>query len=703
MRQFATLTLLAGALLALVGLSALPTAATAPSADSGDIPGACGGADPYLATTRFTPHLASSDRGREAAIFAFQAAGGGTPAGRITLATQAQVGATFGLAFDPTQGQLYAAAYHKRNTDFGPGGPGAIYRVDLATGNVETFANLNAGPDRHDLRQRDDEIAAKWVGLAGLGGLAVDPDGGVLFAMNLMDRRVYRLGLTDGQVLSSFQAGGVNESWSYNARPFALTWHEGWLYQGVVDIDGFAYVYRSRADGSELAEVANVRVNWSHQWTWGQWDDSFPVGQAQPMVTALAFRPDGDLLIALRDRFVDGGWTASFQPQRYVGDVLRAIRAGDRWLVSTPGIGGLLAWGGLAPIPALDWSAVTGPRNTTDTVGGVSWLDNGTGRVLRQAAVNTITEPPIRPNMVLGGLEVLCERDVALDPGILQTATAQLAQTATAVRAAQLTAAASATHVAQTAAPTLTAQAATQAPTFTAAAATRNAQQTVAAKTAAPARTRSAATRQASATTDMRTQVARAATLAPTRTAAAKATLTARPGTETAQAPTQAVLQTVAAATGTYMAPLTATPAAAKRRTMAEACAGDNPYFVSTRFVHPQFDDDGMLDNDLLRTLPAVEAWNDTDPEQMDLHLPLASQWDVGAVFGLAFDEEHQQLFAGAYNKRGTLFGPGGPGAIYRLDLTSGAVTSSPACRPASTGTTWTTPSTSRRRIGWAR
>ncbi len=66
-------------------------------------------------------------------------------------------------------------------------------------------------------------------------------------------------------------------------------------------------------------------------------------------------------------------------------------------------------------------------------------------------------------------------------------------------------------------------------------------------------------------------------------------------------------------------------------------------------------------------------------------HLPEAALRDVGAVYGLGFSSgtnpvapsfaRAKRLFAGAYAKRITRFGPGGPGAIYALNRDTGAVT----------------------------
>jgi Mg-chelatase subunit ChlD len=178
-----------------------------------------------------------------------------------------------------------------------------------------------------------------------LGDIELDGDSRILFAMNLHDRRVHRFSVPDGQPLGSFANGAAAEPWAPNARPFGLGWHDGWLYHGVVDsredtsLPGslMARVYRSRADGSQMSDVATVDLGYPRQPRWVPWADGVRPGAesvAQPMFTDIEFRPNGDLILGLRDRLVDSigvfGWVS---PN---GDLLRAAADGpDRWAVAT--------------------------------------------------------------------------------------------------------------------------------------------------------------------------------------------------------------------------------------------------------------------------------------------------------------------------------------------------------------------------------
>jgi len=89
-------------------------------------------------------------------------------------------------------------------TALGPGGTGAIYRIDLSTGDVEQWANLDGGPDHSSSASSS---LGHWVGKAALGDIELSRDRTALFVTNLYDWRIYRLSVPDGKVLGSFPHG----------------------------------------------------------------------------------------------------------------------------------------------------------------------------------------------------------------------------------------------------------------------------------------------------------------------------------------------------------------------------------------------------------------------------------------------------------------------------------------------------------------
>lgn len=592
------------AVAASLGLAAASVLAGPRQATVADIPAACGTYHPFFVTTRFPVLLsggAAAGASNEPAVVAFRdgdGAGGGGGAGQqITLATHAQVGSVYGLAYDPVRQVLYAAAYHKRGAPFGPGGPGAIYRIDVAAGSVAVLASLAAGPDYHDLRQDEDRKAAAWVGLTSLGDLALDDSGDTLFVTNLHDRQVYRLDASSGQVLGSFPNGGLGQSWSGHARPFALGWQNGQLYHGVINAaePPLGYLYRSAPDGGGLVEVAAFDMNYGRRPPWFGWEAGVPTGsKGQPMFSDVVFRSDGSLVVGLRDRRVDQSIYVDGPSIVAGGDLLPGFPFGDTWrIIGLPELyqddteAEETAWGGLARFPGLDLvvasaaeaAAVPGGRATR---GGLArWFDNRNGVSLRSARLYSSGGGGRNAVYLhgLGDVEALCDAAAAY-PELSGTATSA------------------------------------------------------------------------------------AGTAIATATIAARQTISL---TLTAQATRAAETATAAAATGTAAAPATATAIRVNHERMTGACGTENPFFFTTVFGRE-------LVTGRIADEPAVVGFHDTPNDDLARHVVLATQGQVGATYGLAYHRGHEQIYVAAYMKRGTAFGPGGPGAIYRIDVRTGEI-----------------------------
>ena len=286
----------------------------------------------------------------------------------VTLAEHQAIGSVWGLAYSEREGAVYAAAYHKRLVGFGPGGPGAIYRIDIATGATAVFATVpEAGPDRHDRSLNGpllDRSAREWVGKTSLGDLDLDETGRELFVTNLSDRRIYRFAVPGGQLLGSFAHGASSEDWAEEARPFGLEHHAGVLYHAVVRSGEVshrpaslaAFVYASGSDGAGLRLVASVDLDgprgrveepaWRLQedLRWNPWIDRFPALRYRqfytvhpmPMASDIEIDPDGRLILGIKDRVGDmlllpGVETAEEGWGLGAGDVLRAVPSGDDW------------------------------------------------------------------------------------------------------------------------------------------------------------------------------------------------------------------------------------------------------------------------------------------------------------------------------------------------------------------------------------
>ncbi|MCB9177562.1 MAG: VWA domain-containing protein [Caldilineae bacterium] len=660
------------------------------SADPGRIAAACRSTNPYLVSSLLARAEDPGLRDAQPALLLFRDAADAAPEPALALASQAEVGDVYGLAFDAGRGRVYAAAYHRAGGSYGPGGPGAIYQVDLASGAVELLASLPAGPDRHAEAavgavagaERDPSVDAAWVGKAALGDLEIVDGGAALVAVNLHDGQLYRIGLPDGAMLGHFAHGAARERWGPDARAFGLGYREGWLYHGLVDsrerdIDlGIleARVYRSRVDGSGMESVLRVGLQVGGQYSrpvpWLPWDDA-ATGRIDdaPMLVDIEFDGAGDPILGLRDRQADMVpaciWSPDCGPAGpSAGDVLPARpRAGGNgfevirqppWYRDTGPDDVELGWGGLARLPGIDLLVMPGRSDAgpaTQVAGRLTayWLDNNAGYRVRSEPL--FEAPAGLVDVAPGDIEVACALDAGQDPELAATLTAEAAgvqATLTAEVAAIATATAEQRGIVR----------ATQlVPTQTAHAPTQSARSTLVRETA---------------TALAPTLAAELATRAPAATLAA-ATRAAHIPKLTAVAPTANAVATQGAAVQPPAAP-SATAFARAYAEISASCGGDRPFLATTNFV-PMLDGGGKAySRSWLAGQPAVIAFNDTDADDLSKHHTLAWQPEVGAVFGVAQDLERDHVYVSAYDKRLAEYGPLGPGGIYRIELDSGIV-----------------------------
>jgi hypothetical protein len=172
-------------------------------------PGDFGQNGPTVVVQRYVPGASAGDN--RATIVSFPYTAGtssedpNTPTSEFdqppltTVATAAQVGATWGVVWSRNEARVYASAFMKKRAGFGPGGTGAIYRIDPSTQTVTTYADLNAifgpgtaGADPHTFDSHDNgNVSWNAVGKTGLGGMAISDDGGKLYVINLANRTLY--------------------------------------------------------------------------------------------------------------------------------------------------------------------------------------------------------------------------------------------------------------------------------------------------------------------------------------------------------------------------------------------------------------------------------------------------------------------------------------------------------------------------------
>ncbi|MFJ9587293.1 SdrD B-like domain-containing protein [Streptomyces acidicola] len=253
-----------------------------------------------------------------------------------TLATQSQVGTTFGLAYDKYRGRVFQGAFARRYAAYGPQGGGAIYTVPANGGSApELFARVPfATVTPHDATNMNKDAGfTDAPGKESLGGLALSEDGSTLYAVNLLTRS-----------LVSFDASGATASapeatvripdpgcaspddW----RPFGLQVHNNTLYVGGVcsaestqqraDLKAFVSTYDGKRFTTVLShpltyERGSVFGSGDKATHWNPWNTSLDTWDdrkagnvfidPQPELASLTFARDGSMILGFRDRFMD--------------------------------------------------------------------------------------------------------------------------------------------------------------------------------------------------------------------------------------------------------------------------------------------------------------------------------------------------------------------------------------------------------------
>jgi hypothetical protein len=224
-------------------------------------------ASPILVTTQFYyDHAIDGLNSGEGAILTapYGDESGATP---TVLATVAQVGSVWGLAYQPSSNSIYAASFVKRHAGVGPDGTGlatttgGIYRINRAADPIEVslLIDLNttgfsAGPDPHPSQEEfdggdwfHDSETMPLVGKRGLGGLQISPDGRTLYVMNLSSRQLIEIPLSaDGTrdtatrslrgttiPLDDPAGSGISGFNSDDMRPFAVAVRGNAVFVGV--------------------------------------------------------------------------------------------------------------------------------------------------------------------------------------------------------------------------------------------------------------------------------------------------------------------------------------------------------------------------------------------------------------------------------------------------------------------------------------
>ena len=255
-----------------------------------------------------------------------------------TLATQAQVGTTFGLTYDKYRSRLFQSAFARRYAPYGPQGSGAIYTVPAGgSGAPELFAQVpGAAVTQHDTDMNKDPGFTDAPGKESIGGLALSEDGSTLYAVNLLTRSLVSFDATKATASAPEATVRIPDPGCASPddwRPFGLQVHDNTLYVGGVcsaestqqraDLKAVVYTYDGKRFTMVLTHAltdkrgtvftgagdAAQATHWN-PWntTLATWDER-KVGGAfidpQPELASLAFARDGSMILGFRDRFMD--------------------------------------------------------------------------------------------------------------------------------------------------------------------------------------------------------------------------------------------------------------------------------------------------------------------------------------------------------------------------------------------------------------
>ncbi|WP_406286355.1 SpaA isopeptide-forming pilin-related protein [Streptomyces sp. NBC_00209] len=305
--------------------------------------------------------------------------GRGDNVGAETEAESPQTGAINGLGYDKVHKKLYSAAFSKRLSAFGPGGPNAVYMTDPATNETSQFATVpgDDGATTHDMDTYHDLAFAPKAGKTSLGDLDVNPDGSELYVVGLSDKTLYTYDTSDGSAPERSVAipdpgcAGGTADW----RPGALDVQDGVVYVGgvcsgestgsrddmravVMKYDPAAGTFGDVIMNDPLDFPRGAAYEGSAECPgagWFTWSDDTTrqqngntctgeYGFPQPLMMDIEVDTDGALILGFRDRFPDQGGQnvemapgGAFQSHMLGGDINRACLTGGTFVLDGNG------------------------------------------------------------------------------------------------------------------------------------------------------------------------------------------------------------------------------------------------------------------------------------------------------------------------------------------------------------------------------
>ena len=305
--------------------------------------------------------------------------------GENELATAGKIGSIWGSAYNKTTKKLFLSAVLKRHAGLGPAGLGGLYVMNYTNSvaptmstflsvsaigiDVGTMATNSARGLTGDRTQPSRDLQAFGAtAKVGIGDLEISEDGNKLWLMNLNDKKLYSIDITQynqdnttiptAANVASFviPANCVNGEF----RPWALKVYNGKVYVGgVCDAQTSGNKSNLRASvyelsGSTFTPVFDFPLTYPKGYPaagnrnitgWFPWTDTFndlldPTSTTNlrhpvPIFTDIEFDIDGSMVLAFGDRTgfqggdrnyrPDGNSTSFYETNSQAGDLLRAF------------------------------------------------------------------------------------------------------------------------------------------------------------------------------------------------------------------------------------------------------------------------------------------------------------------------------------------------------------------------------------------
>lgn len=313
----------------------------------------------------------------------------GTTSENGYLSKGAEVGSTWGMAYQRSSKFIFTSALLKRHSGFGLGGPGAIYKIDVSGSTQITtlFVDLKAdlgievGVDSRNqasavdslskikTQPNHDSTAFGNVGKMSLGAIDISDNERTMWVINNFDKKLYELPIGSPAIKPTTKiAHTLPDPGCKNGvfRPWAVKFWRGKVYVGGVctaeksggtNADLQAYIYSfipGDVNPNNFTQVISFPLNYPRGITsvdgtiqtsaaWKPWiakwsDITNPIPGAaafnqticpQPILSDIEFDVDGSMVVGFMDRAGHQLGNRNYSPNKNDFNTYDGVSAGD--------------------------------------------------------------------------------------------------------------------------------------------------------------------------------------------------------------------------------------------------------------------------------------------------------------------------------------------------------------------------------------